>query len=70
MKRKNDFTEGSIAKHGTLELSSKMHFVFKLVLLTLAVLMLTSSFIVLETLAEPFEEIFKYSLIQVSALFF
>ena len=38
MKRKNDFTDGCIAKHDAFGLSSTMHFVFKLVFLSLFVL--------------------------------
>jgi DUF4097 and DUF4098 domain-containing protein YvlB len=61
MKRKNDFNEGRIVKRGILGLSSTMKFVFKLVFLTLIALMLTSSFIVLDILAESMEETFEYS---------
>ena len=70
MKRKYDFTEGNIAKHGNLGLSSTMHFASKLVLLTLVVLMLSSSLsscsrtpstVALEAQADTVEETFEYS---------
>jgi hypothetical protein len=73
MKRKNDFTEGSIANHDIPRLSSMMQFVSKLLLLTLVVLMLASSFIALEVSADPVEETFEYSGVrelQVDGMFF
>jgi len=73
MEIKNDFTERSIAKHDTLGLSSTIHFVFKLVFITFFALMLTSSFVVHEVLAEPVEETFEYSGVdelQVDGMFF
>jgi DUF4097 and DUF4098 domain-containing protein YvlB len=73
MKRLNDFSEGRIAKHVNRELISTMNFVFKLVLFTLAILMLASSFFVLEVKAKPVEQTFEYSEIdelQVDGMFF
>jgi DUF4097 and DUF4098 domain-containing protein YvlB len=61
MKRKNDFTEGRITKYDAFGSNSTVRFVFKLVFLTLVALMLTSSFITLEVLADPVEETFEYS---------
>ena len=61
MKRTNDFTEGRIAKHVYCELSCRMNLIFKLLLFTLAILMLSSSFIVFDVLADPVEETFEYS---------
>ena len=61
MKRKNDFTERRIVKHVNRELSSMMNLIFKLLLFTLAILMLSSSFIVFDVLADPVEETFEYS---------
>jgi DUF4097 and DUF4098 domain-containing protein YvlB len=73
MKRKNDFTEGLKAKHVNRELSSTMNFIFKILFLTLIALMLASSFIVFEVLADLVEETFEYSGIdelQVDGMFF
>ena len=82
MKRKSDFMEECIAKHGTPRLNSTMHFTFKLVLLTLVVLIIisllsscsrTPSTVVLEAQADALEETFEYSGVgelQVDGMFF
>jgi hypothetical protein len=82
MKRKYDFTAGNISKHGALGLSSAMHFVFKLGLLALVVLMLSTSIsscsrtpstVAVEAQVDVVEETFEYSGVdelQVDGMFF
>ena len=82
MKRKRDFTEERIAKHGTRGPKSTMHFVFKLVLLTTVVLMLSASLsscsrtpstVAVETQVDVVEVTFEYNGVdelQVDGMFF
>jgi len=58
MKKINDFTERSTAKHDALILSRAMQFASKLVFLILCALLLASSSMVSEVLAESVEETF------------
>lgn len=60
MKKINDFTERSTAKHDVLILSRAMQFASKLVFLILCALLLASSSMVSEVLAESVEETFAY----------
>ena len=73
MKRKYDVHAASSEKHDIPGLAWNVRIVFKLGFFTFAVLMLTSSFVVYEIMAEPWEETFEYTGVdelQVVGMFF